>query len=144
MGIGNCASYIDSSYRTFQEEVAGALDGQQFMLVEPGAADNTVKLNTTAGNEIGFMFEKLQPLPGQPDVSVRMLGGKGTAKAVQSGAIAYGAKVIADPANPTKVLQLPAVAGTYRVIGRKFSQGGGNAGDVIELQPLVETVIITA
>ena len=144
MGLGNVATYIDRSYRTFQEEVAGALNGKQFLLVEPGAADNTVKLNTAAGNEIGAMFEKLQPVPEDVDVSIRLLGGSGTVKVVQSGAIAYGAKVIADPANPTKLTQLPAAVGTYRVIGRKVGFGGGAAGDVIELDPVVETVIVTA
>jgi hypothetical protein len=144
MGLGNFATYIDRSYRTFQEEVAGALDGKQFLLVEPGAADNTVKLNTTAGNEIGVVFEKLQPVPEDVDISIRLLGGSGTVKVVQSGPIAYGSKVIADPANPTKVTQLPIAVGTYRAIGRKLGLGGGAAGDVIELDPVVETVIVTA
>jgi len=143
MGIGKSASYIDESYRTFQEEVPGALDGADFLLVEPGTADNTVKLNTTAGNEIGVVFEKLQPVPEQFDVNIRMLGGDGTVKVVQSGAIAYGAKVICDPDAPTKVKQLPAVAGTYRVLGRKVGFGGGAAGDVIELVDRFETVVIT-
>jgi hypothetical protein len=144
MGLGKIATYVNECYRTFQEEVAGALDGKDYLLVEPGTADNTVKLNTTAGNEVGVVFEKLQPVPEQIDVNIRLLGGDGTVKVVQSGAIAYGAKVICDPANPTKVKQLPAAAGTYRVLGRKVSEGGGAAGDVIELCDRLETVIIAA
>lgn len=142
MGLGKIATYINECYRTFQDEVAGALDGKDFLLVEPGVADNTVKLNTTAGNEIGVVFEKLQPVPEQVDVNIRLLGGDGTVKVVQSDAIAYGAKVICDPASPTMVKQLPVAAGTYRVLGRKVGSGGGAAGDVIELVDRFETVIV--
>ena len=144
MSFGITSSYVDEPYRTFQEEVAGALSGNEYLLVETGAADNTVKLNTTAGNEIGVVFEKLQPVPEQTDATIRILGGDGTCKVKQSGAIAYGARVIADPASPTLVKQIPAVAGTYRVIGRKVSPGGGAAGDVIEIADRIETITIAA
>ena len=147
MSLGNIASFVNEPYRTFQEEVAGALNGKEFLLVETGTANNSVKLNTAAGNEVGVMFEKLQPITGQPDVNIRLLGGDGTVKVIQNGAIAYGARVIADPAEPTKVIALPGslvAAHTYRVLGRKVSEGGGAAGDVIELADRIETVTVAA
>lgn len=143
MGLGNIASYVDESYRTFQEEVAGALDGKEFQLVEPGTADNSVKLNTAVGNAIGVMFSKLQQATGRKDdVTVRLLGGEGTVKMIQNAAIAYGARVMCDSTSPTRVKTVPGTTGTYRSIGRKVSQGGGAAGDVIEVADVVETIVV--
>ena len=137
------ASYIDGSYRTFQEEVAGALDNREFSLVEPGTADNSVKLNTAVANAFGVLFKKLQNGTGRKDdVVVRMLGQAGTCKVIQNTAIDYGAKVMCDSGAPTKVKAVPGSSGTYRSIGRKVSEGGGAQNDVIEIIPTVETVVV--
>src|SRR5450756_1053207 len=97
MAIGKIATYVDGSYRTFQEEVAGALDGKQFNLVELGTADNTVKLNATLGHASGVMFDKMQKGTGRKDdVTVRMFGNEGTIKVIQNAAINYGARVMED------------------------------------------------
>lgn len=49
-----------------------------------------------------------------------------------SAPIAAGAQVVADPANPGQVKQLPATAGTYYVIGRsRFAVV--TAGDLVSL-----------
>jgi hypothetical protein len=145
MALGKISTWVEESYRTFQEETANALDGKEFQLVEPGTADNTVKLNTGAGNAIGVMFEKLQPTTGRiSDITVRMLGKEGTVKMIQAAAIGYGKKVVADSGDPTRVKELPTAAGAYRVIGRKVSQGGGAAGDVIEVDDAIETVLVVS
>ena len=141
MSLGNISTYIDRPYRTFQD-FDGALDDAQFKLVQPGGADNTVALNTVPGNEIGVVFEHLQPLPEETDYSIRLLGKGGTVKVIQSGAIPYGARVTCDPAHPTEVMAIPAAAGSYRSLGRKVSQGGGAAGDVIEIADVIETVTV--
>src|SRR5437660_8084540 len=108
MAIGKIATWVDESYRTFQEEVAGALDGKEFSLVECGTANNSVKLNTGTGNEMGVFFEKLQPGTGRKDdINVRLLGKEGTVKMIQNAAINYGARVYPDPAAPTKVIAVP-------------------------------------
>jgi hypothetical protein len=142
MSLGKIASWVEESYRTFQEEVAGALDNKEFLLVEAGTADNSVKLNTGA-SPIGTMFQKLQPQTGRKDdINVRMFGGEGTLKVVQNAAINFGVKVIADPAAYTKVKALPATPGIYKVLGQKMSEGGGAAGDVIEISDKPETVVV--
>lgn len=141
MALGKFASFVDDVYRTFQEEVAGALDGKQHSLVECGTADNSVKLNTTVGNEIGVMFEKLQPVTGRKDdVNVRLFAQP--MKVVQNAAIAYGARVMADSTSVTRVKAVPGTTGTYLSRGRKIGQGGGAAGDVIEIVPIIETIVI--
>lgn len=143
MSLGKIATYVDESYRTFQEEVANALDGKQFSLVECGTADNSIKLNTTVGNEMGVVFDILQPGTGRKnDVTVRLLGGEGTVKVIQNAAIAYGARVMCDSTAPTKVKAVPGTTGTYKSIGRKVGQGGGAQNDVIEIDDRIETVIV--
>ena len=42
----------------------------------------------------------------------------------------------------TRVKAVPGTTGTYRSIGRKVSEGGGAVGDVIEVIPTVETVVV--
>lgn len=143
MALGKTASLVNESYRTFQEEVAGALDNKEFQLLEPGTADNSVKLNTSPANTIGVMFQKLQNATGRKDdINVRLLGGSGTVKMIQNAAIAYGAKVMPDATAFTRVKAVPGTTGNYRSIGRKVSEGAGAAGDVIEVHPIVETVIV--
>ena len=143
MPLGKIASFIEGNYRTFQEEVANALDGREFQLLEPGTADNSVKLNTGLLNPIGTLHHKLQQATGEKsDVSVRLLSGSGTTKMIQNAAIPYGAKVRPDPTAFTRVAAVPAAAGTYRAIGRKVSEGLGAAGDVIEVETFIETVVI--
>lgn len=143
MSLGKIATWVEESYRTFQEEVIGALDGKEFQLLEPGTADNSVKLNATLGHAFGVMFEKLQPGTGKlDDISVRLLNGEGTVKMIQNGAIAYGARVMEDSTALTKVKQVPGTTGTYRAIGFKVNKGGGAAGDVIEVFDFVETIVV--
>ena len=50
----------------------------------------------------------------------------GTVKVIQNAAIAYGARVMVDSTAMTKVKTVPGTTGTYRSIGVKVSQGGGN------------------
>lgn len=143
MPLGKISTYVEESYRTFQEEVAGALDGKQFNLVALGTADNTIKLNATLGQAIGVFFAKLQPGTGRKDdCSVRMLGKEGTVKVIQNAAIAYGARVMEDSTALTKVKPVPGTTGTYRSIGLKVSEGGGAQNDVIEILDLVENIIV--
>ncbi len=145
MALGKISTYVEESYRTFQEEVAGALDGKQFSLVEPGTADNSVKLNATLGHAIGVMWEKLQPVTGRKDdVTVRMLGKEGTTKVVQNAAISFGVRVMEDSTALTKVKAVPSTAGRYRSIGIKISQGGGAQNDVIEIMDLPETIVVAS
>ena len=142
MALGKHATYVEGNYRTFQEEVAGALDGKEYQLVEPGTADNSVKLNTGA-NPIGTLHMKLQSATGEKDdVSVRLLSGSGTTKMIQNAAIAYGAKVMPAAANYARVMTVLGTSGSHRVIGRKVSEGGGAAGDVIEVETFIETVVV--
>lgn len=143
MALGKHPTYVDESYRTFQEEVAGALDGKENNLVELGAADNSIKLNATLGHAIGVMREKLQPGTGRKDdVTVRMLGKEGTCKVIQNAAINYGVRVMEDATALTKVKAVPGTTGTYRSIGLKLSQGGGAQNDEIEILDLRETIIV--
>lgn len=145
MALGKIASFIEGAYRTFQEEVAGALDAKEYSLVECGSADNSVKLNTGANTALGVMWGKLQQASGdKDDVNIRMLGKGGTTKVIQSGSIGYGVRVVVDPAAPTKVKALPATAGVYRVIGKKVSEGGGANNDVIEIEDEVEIVHVAS
>lgn len=146
MGLGTISTYVDRPYRTFQEDVAGDLNNSEFLLVELGSTlPNSVKPNTAAGNEVGVVFEKLQQVNGQPDITVRLLGKGATVKVIQSGAIAYGGKVVVDGAAPTKVKAAPtAGGGTARCLGRKLTPGNGAAGDIIELLDVIETITIPA
>jgi|GEM_PF-2741395 len=142
MALGKSSSWVDEANRTFQEEVAGALDGKEYQLVECGTADNSIKLNTAVGNAIGVLAQKLQPGTGKKDdCNVRLFGGP-TTKAVQNAAIAYGVRVMEDSTSPTRVKAVPGTTGTYIARGRKVSQGGGAAGDVIEITNNTETVVV--
>jgi len=143
MALGKHPTYVEESYRTFQEEVAGALDGKEWSLVELGTADNTIKLNATLGHAIGVMFEKLQPGTGRKDdINVRMFGKEGTTKVIQNAAISYGARVMEDSTALTKVKAVPGTTGTYRSIGLKIGQGGGAQNDIIEIIDLIETIVV--
>ena len=56
----------------------------------------------------------------------------GTLPGVASAAIAANSELVADPANPGQVIQLPAAAGTYIVFGRaRFAVL--NAGDPVSI-----------
>jgi len=57
---------------------------------------------------------------------------KESLQCVATAAIAAGANVVADPANPGQVIQLPAAAGTYFIIGRA-RYAVINAGDPCSL-----------
>lgn len=143
MALGKASAWVDRAYRTFQEEVAGALDGKEFSLVECGTAANSIKLNTAVANASGVMFEKLQQVTGKKDdVNVRMLGKGGTVKMIQNAAIAYGARVMVDSGAMTKVKAVPGTTGTYRSIGIKVSEGSGAQNDVIEVFDVIESIIV--
>jgi hypothetical protein len=143
MSLGKHPTYVDESYRTFQEEVAGALDGKDHSLLEPGTADNSVKLNTAVANALLVMMEKLQPGTGKKDdVNCRMLGKEGTVKVIQNATINYGARVMVDSGAMTKVKAVPGTTGTYRSLGWKCSQGGGAQNDIIEIVDYPETIVV--
>lgn len=66
-----------------------------------------------------------------------------TLPAIVSGAITAMAQVVADPANPGQVKQLPAAAGTYYVIGRaRFAVT--TAGDTLSLIHQVPVAVTIA
>lgn len=132
-------TYTDNAYRTFVEQVAGALDGKEDYLVALGSNDDAVQL-AGSGLAIGAIQSKLQP--GDTAVNVRLLGKGGTVRMIQSGAIAKGARVIADTAASGQVKALPGTTGTYRVLGIKLSTGNGAANDVIEVLDAIETVVV--
>lgn len=60
-----------------------------------------------------------------------------------SAPIAAGAQVVADPANPGQVKQLPAVAGTYIVVGRaRFAVvTAGDPVSLIHQVPVAVTIV---
>lgn len=125
-------AYIDGNVRTFVIETAGQLDGKTDYLVELGTAPESVKLLNTATNAIGAVRNLRQP--GAGSVAVRLLGGGGTLRLVQSGAIARGTLVKAAPGGTV----VAATASGDRVIGRKLSNGPGQAGEVIEVLDVIE------
>lgn len=125
-------AYIDGNVRTFVIETPGQLDAKTDYLVELGTAPESVKLLITPTNAIGSVRNLRQP--GLGSVAVRLLGGGGTLRLVQSGAISRGALVKA-AAGGTVVAA--ATAGD-RVIGRKLSSGPGQAGEVIEVLDSIE------
>lgn len=151
MALGNIATYEDRPYVSLVESTAGSLTGLQYQLVALAGGDRTVQPNATAGAEIGVMWEKLQPLAADTEVSIRLLGKGGTTKIMQSGAIARGQRVCCDPANPTQVMALPdgnngttATIGVYRSLGRKpAGASSGAAGDIVEIIDQIEQVTIT-
>lgn len=115
-------SYTDGPYRTFSEEVAGALDGKEGYVLELGATGG-VQLYTNSAKPIGVMVGKLQG-SGVTDINVRLLGKGGTVKVVQGGAIAVNSRV--KPANGGKVVV--SAGGGERCIGLKI-QPVANAAD---------------
>lgn len=127
-------AYIDGNVRTFVIETAGQLDGKTDYLVELGSASESVKLLNTAPNAIGAVRNLRQP--GAGSVAVRLLGGGGTLRLVQSGPIARGALVKAAPGGTV----VAATTTGDRVIGRKLSSGPGQAGEVIEVLDAIEKI----
>ena len=127
-------AYIDSHVRTFVVDTPGSLDGKQDYLVELGASADSVKLLNTPTNAIGVVRNLFQP--GAGSVAIRLLGGGGTVRMVQSAGIARGALVKA-AAGGTVVT---AATSGDRVIGRKISAGSGVAGEVIEVLDAIEKV----
>lgn len=85
-------SYTDGPYKTFTEEVAGALDGKEGFILEQGSTGG-VQLYTTSGKPLGVMMGKLKA--GSTDVNVRLFGKGGTVKVVQGGAITHNSRVMA-------------------------------------------------
>lgn len=131
-------TYIDSPYRSFEEETLGALIDREHHFVELGAADNTIKLATSAANVIGVLHERTSR--ESKDVSVRLLGKGGTVKVKCGGPVAKGGPVTSDATG--KAVIAPGTPGGDRVFGRKLSQGTAAANDVIEILDVIETVFI--
>lgn len=127
-------AYIDGNVRTFVIETPGQLDGKTDYLVELGTALESVKLLSAPTNAIGAVRNLREP--GAGSVTVRLLGGGGTLRLVQSSAISRGALVKA-AAGGTVVAA--STAGD-RVIGRKLSSGPGQAGEVIEVLDAIEKI----
>ena len=130
-------TYTDTPYKSFKEEAADVLLGKENYLVALGVAADTVKLATSIDDAIGVIVAKDQ---GNPHVAVRLLGKGGTVKIKAGGVIANGARVTWGAG--AKVIALTAVAGTYRTLGVKLSQGNSADGDVIELLDTIETRVV--
>ena len=103
-----------------------------------GTAEGTVKLATSIDDAIGVLFQKQE---GNPHVNVRLLGKGGTVKVIAGGVIAKGARVTWGTGG--KVITLTAVAGTYRTVGMKLSQGSSAANDIIEILDVIETRVVS-
>lgn len=117
-------TYSDSPYHSFIEETVDALLNQEHKLVELGAAAGSVKLATSAANAVGVLTEKQ---PGNPHVTVRLLGKGGTVKMVASGIVNKGERLTWAAGGNV------ASAATGFLLGRKLTQGASAAGDVIEV-----------
>ena len=134
-------TYVNENTRAFNVGTGGALDGKIDLLVElDPATPNGVMLLATPGNEIGVIRNELSP--GAKQVSVRLLGKDGTVRLIQNGAIARGARVVADSTSPGRVKTQPTTTGTYLTIGRKLSAGPGVANEVIEVLDAPQTIIV--
>lgn len=137
-------SPINENTQSYEEVVGGALANKVNHLVEL-AATGKIQL---AQNGIALGAIRGQMAPGDLVRPVRLLGKDGTVKVIQSAAIAPGARVILDVANPGKVKALPTgTPGTYRSLGIKESPAevgtaNGAAGDVIVIVDTPETVIV--
>lgn len=116
---------IDGAYCTFDEETLGALTGKEGYLVEPGTAENTVKLLATPGKEIGVIYEKGDTQSKQ--VLVRLLGKGGTVVVKAGGVIAKGGRIKGDVGG--KVLASTELG----YIGKKLTHGNSADGDLIEV-----------
>lgn len=125
-------SYVDGPYRTFTEEVAGALDGKEGYTLELGATGG-VQLYTNSGKPLGVMHGKLAP--GSTQVNVRLFGKGGTVKVIQGGAIAVGSRVM--PANGGKTVLGAGAA--QRNTGLKISPAANGAdGEFCEIVDALE------
>ena len=131
-------AYTDGPYKSFAEETTDALKDKENLLVALGTAEGTVKLATSIDDAIGVLVDKR---PGDPHVNVRLLGKGGTVKVKAGGVIAKGARVTWGTG--AKVITLTAVAGTYRTLGIKLSQGNSADGDIIEVLDTIETRVVT-
>lgn len=130
-------TFTDTPYYTFAEETTDALLDKEFHLVALGTAEGTVKLATSIDDAIGVLFQKQK---GNPHVNVRLLGKGGTVKVIAGGVIAKGARVTWGTGG--KVITLTAVAGTYRTVGMKLSQGSSANNDIIEILDVIETRVV--
>jgi len=130
-------TYQDTAYHPFKEETTDALLNKEGFLVALGTAADTVKLATSIDDAIGVLFEKQE---GNPHVNVRLLGKGGTVKVKAGGVIAKGARVKWGTGG--KVVTVGAVAGTYRTVGVKLTQGNSADNDVIEILDTIETRIV--
>jgi hypothetical protein len=139
-------SPIEENVQSYEEVVVGALANKVNYLVELSAAGK-IQL---AQNGIALGAIKGQMAPGDLTRPVRLLGKDGTVKVIQSAAIAPGARVILDVANPGKVKALPTgTPGVYRSLGIKespaeYGTANGAAGDAIIIVDQIETVIVAS
>jgi hypothetical protein len=123
-------SYVDNAYRTFSEEVAGALTGKEGWALELSNNGNVQLFN--AGKCIGWMFSKLQ---GSNDINVRLAGKGGTVKVIAGGAVAINANV--KPAAGGKMI---TAATGNRSLGIKISPAVASADlDFMEILDAIET-----
>ena len=109
-------TYTDTPYKPFKEEATDALLDKEHFLVALGTAADTVKLATSIDDAIGVLVAKH---PGDRHVNARVTWGAGA-----------------------KVVALTAVAGTYRTLGMKLSQGNSADGDIVELLDTIETRVV--
>ena len=121
---------VDGPFRTFVEEVAGALTGKEGYLVELGSTGG-VQLLTT-GIAIGVVEGKLQ---GENAVTVRLLGKGGTVKLVQGGSVALGSRLLGGSGGKVTTLT------SGRSVGIKIAPAtSGASGDVIEVLDVIENI----
>lgn len=132
-------TYHDRPFRTVREQVPGALRNRVNHILELHA-DGGAQLATNGLAQFAIVAQE----HAEDDaISCRILGKGGTVKLIQSGAIAFGARLCQDPAAPGRVRAIPAGAGVYRSLGIKLTAGNGAAGDVIEVNDIIETVTVT-
>lgn len=123
-------TYTDTAYKCFAEETTDALLNKEGYLVELGTADGTVKIATSSALAIGVLFQKQ---PGNPNVTVRLLGKGGTIKVVAGGVIAKGALVVWGTGGKF------VTAASGNTLGRKLTQGSSADNDVIEIVDQLRT-----
>lgn len=96
--------------------------------------------NTATSTTVVLGFSEY-PVASGDDIAVMLLNLPGTREVMASGDITAGAKVFAAAAG--MVSALPAVAGTYRLIGTALEAAAD--GEVFEIMPInsIETTVVT-
>lgn len=116
-------TYVDTAYRSFEENVAGALVGKEGYVVEI-TAGNKIQLYN-AGIPIGVLLQRLE---GSNAWAVRLFGKGGTCRAIAGGAINTPAYVKAAAGG-----QMVAANSADKCHGIAISPAVAAQNDVIEI-----------